>query len=78
MGFPQLASTAAAIDDPARGVVSMALLTIGESAEEVSIAIGAPRNFLRSYLERGWPRTLPPRLRRKLAAHIGIAEHALR
>lgn len=65
------------VDDASRLVIDTALAELGESAEQVSRAIGLPSGYLRSYLERGMPRTLPNRVRRRLATYIGVPDHAL-
>jgi hypothetical protein len=70
-------SSLALIDDAPRGLVEMALCELGESAEQVSLAIEVPRTYLRTYLERGMPRALPSRIRRRLAAYLGVPDHAL-
>lgn len=74
----KLASSLPAVDDAPRSVVDVALAELGESAEQVSRAIGMPSAYLRVYLERGLPRTLPNWVRRRLAAYLGVPEHALR
>lgn len=74
----RLASSLATVDDAPRGVLDMALAELGESAEQVSRAIGLPSAYLRVYLERGLPRTLPTWVRRRLATYLGVPEHALR
>ncbi len=74
----KLASSLAPVDDAPRSVVDVALAELGESAEQVSRAIGMPSTYLRVYLERGLPRTLPSWVRRRLAAYLGVPEHALR
>jgi hypothetical protein len=43
-------SSLALIDDVPRGLVEMALCELGESAEQVSLAIEVPRTYLRTYL----------------------------
>jgi hypothetical protein len=70
-------SSLARIDDAPRGLVEMALGELGESAEQVSLAIEVPSTYLRTYLERGMPRALPSRIRRRLAAYLGVPDHAL-
>jgi hypothetical protein len=72
-----VSSSPALIDDASRAVLDVALSELGESAEQVSLAIEMPKTYLRTYLERGVPRTLPNRIRRRLAAYIGVPDHAL-
>jgi hypothetical protein len=67
----------AMIDDPARAVLEVALAELGESAEQVSLAIEMPSSYLRTYLDCGVPRALPNRLRRRLAAYLGVPGYAL-
>ncbi len=74
----RLASSLTAQDDVARGVVHVALAELGETTDDVSAAIGMPRAYLATYLERGRPRTLPAWVRRRLAAYLGVPDHALR
>jgi hypothetical protein len=70
-------SNPALADDAPRVVVETALAELGESAEHVSLAIEMPRAYLRTYLERGLPRALPGRIRRRLAAYLGVPDQAL-
>jgi hypothetical protein len=75
---PSKPATVSAIsDDPARAVLEVALAELGESAEQVSRAIEMPSGYLRTYLEFGVPRALPNRIRRRLAAHLGIPDYVL-
>jgi hypothetical protein len=67
----------AIIDDPARAVLEVALAELGESAEQVSLAIEMPSSYLRTYLDYGVPRALPNRLRRRLASYLGVPDYAL-
>ena len=67
----------AVLDDPARAVLEVALAELGESAEQVSVAIEMPSSYLRTYLDYGVPRAIPNRLRRRLATYLGIPEYAL-
>lgn len=74
----KLANSSPALEgDSARAVIEVALDELGESAEQVSLAIAMPRGYLRTYLERGVPRALPNRIRRRLAAHLGVPDYAL-
>jgi len=73
----RLATSSPAPDDAPRTVVETALAELGESAEQVSLAIEMPRSYLRTYLERGMPRALPGRIRRRLAEYLGLPDHAL-
>ena len=79
-GMPQinLATSLTTQDDPARGVVHVALAELGETAERVSAAIGMPSAYLATYLQRGLPRALPAWVRRRLATYLGVPDHALR
>ena len=70
-------NTPAPLDNAPRTVLEICLSELGESPEDVSLAIDMPSTFLRIYLERGVPRVLPSRIRRRLAAHLGVPEHAL-
>jgi hypothetical protein len=70
-------SSPVAADDPARTVLETALAELGESAEQASLAIAMPRSYLRAFLELGVPRMLPSRVRRRLAAHLGVPDFAL-
>lgn len=70
-------SSPALIDDPARTVLDTALAELGESAEQVSLAIGLPSSYLRTYRECGVPRSLPSRVRRRLATYLGVPDQAL-
>jgi hypothetical protein len=70
-------STLVLADDAARAVLETALGELGESAEQVSAAIEMPRSYLRNYLERGIPPALPSRVRRRLAAYLGVPDHAM-
>jgi hypothetical protein len=72
-----VSSSPALSDDAPRAVLDVALSELGESAEQVSLALEMPKAYLRTYLERGVPRTLPSRIRRRLAAYIGVPDHAL-
>ena len=65
-------------DASARLVVTLALASLSERPEQVSVALGQPPDYLRSYLEEGKPSVLPPHVRRRLAAHLGVPEQALR
>jgi len=67
----------APIDNAPRTVLETCLSELGESPEHVSLAIDMPSTYLRTYLERGVPRVLPSRIRRRLAAHLGVPDHAL-
>jgi hypothetical protein len=67
----------APVDDAARTILEMGLSELGESAEHVSLAIAMPSPYLRTYLERGMPRVLPSWIRRRLAAYLGVPDHAL-
>lgn len=69
--------TPAPLDNAPRTVLEICLSELGESPEDVSLAIDMPSTFLRTYLERGVPRVLPSRIRRSLAAHLGVPAHAL-
>lgn len=60
-----------------RAVLGTALEELGESAEQVSLAIELPSTYLRGYLELGVPRALPGKVRRRLAAYLGVPDHAL-
>jgi hypothetical protein len=71
------ATVSAIIDDPARAVLEVALAELGESAEQVSRAIEMPSGYLRAYLELGVPRALPNRIRRRLAAYLGVPDFVL-
>jgi hypothetical protein len=71
------AAISAIIDHPARAVLEVALAELGESAEHVSLAIEMPSSYLRTYLEYGVPRALPNRIRRRLAAYLGVPDYAL-
>jgi hypothetical protein len=71
------AAISANTDDPARAVLEVALAELGESAEQVSRAIEMPSGYLRTYLEFGVPRALPNRIRRRLAAYLGVPDYAL-
>jgi len=74
----KLASNSPAFtEDAARAVLEIALDELGESAEQVSLAIEMPSAYLRTYLEHGVPRALPNRIRRRLAAHLGVPDYAL-
>jgi hypothetical protein len=74
----KLASNSPApIDDAPRTVLEIGLSELGESAEQVSLAIDMPSAYLRTYLERGMPRVLPAWVRRRLAAYFGVPDHAL-
>jgi hypothetical protein len=64
-------------DDAPRVVVETALAELGESAEQASLAIAMPPSYLRTYLERGLPRALPGRIRRRLAVYLGVPDQAL-
>lgn len=70
-------SSPAAIDEAPRAVLEIALEELGESAEQVSLAIDMPSTYLRGYLDRGVPRALPGGIRRRLAAYLGVPDHAL-
>lgn len=70
-------SSVPATDDAARAVVETALAELGESAEQVSLAVELPRGYLRNFLELGVPRALPNRIRRRLAAYLGVPDFAL-
>ena len=67
----------ASIDNAPRTVLETCLSELRESPEQVSLAIDMPSTYLRAYLERGVPRVLPSRIRRRLAVHLGVPEHAL-
>lgn len=71
------AAISAIMDDPARAVLEVALAELGESAEQVSLAIKMSSSYLRTYLENGVPRALPNRVRRRLAAYLGVPDFAL-
>lgn len=78
MPSSKLASNSPAVaDEVARAALETALEELGESAEQVSVAIEMPRAYLRSFLELGVPRALPARVRRRLAAYLGIPDYAL-
>jgi hypothetical protein len=78
MASSKLASSSpAVVDDPARAVVETALEGLGETAEQASLAIDMPRGYLRGFLEAGVPRVLPHRIRRRLAAYLGVPDFAL-
>ena len=77
MRTSKLASNYEGIDDPARFVLETALEQLGESAEDVSRAIEMPPTYLRGYLEHGVPQALPNRIRRRLAAYLGVPDYAL-
>jgi hypothetical protein len=70
-------SSPSAFDEAARAVLEIAMEELGESAEQVSLAIDMPSTYLRAYLERGVPRALPGGIRRRLAAYLGVPDHAL-
>jgi hypothetical protein len=65
-------------EDTRRDLIDVALGELGEAPEQVSIELGLVAGYLRTFLERGWPRTLPSRVRRRLAAYLGVPEQALR
>ena len=65
------------VDEAARAVLEIALSELGASAEQVSLAVDLPSTYLRTYLERGMPRALPSWIRRRLAAYLGVPDHAL-
>lgn len=76
--MPNLANgNPAAFDEAPRAILEIALEELGESAEQVSLAIDMPSTYLRAYLEAGVPRTLPGWIRRRLAAYLGVPDHAL-
>jgi hypothetical protein len=78
MPSSKLASSSPPVaDDPARAALETALEELGETAEQVSLAIEMPRAYLRSFLEHGVPRALPNRVRRRLATYLGIPDYAL-
>ncbi|HYM04704.1 MAG TPA: hypothetical protein VET85_17260 [Stellaceae bacterium] len=78
MPTTKLASSSPAFtDDGARTVLETALTDLGESAEQVSVAIEMPSVYLRRYLEHGVPRVLPNRIRRRLASYLGVPDFAL-
>jgi hypothetical protein len=78
MASSKLASSRPALaDDPARAVLETALEELGETAEQASLAIEMPRGYLRAFLEAGVPRVLPNRIRRRLAAYLGVPDYAL-
>jgi len=67
----------AAFEEAPRAVLGTAQEELGESAEQVSLAIDMPSTYLRAYLEHGIPRALPGWDRRRLAAYLGVPDHAL-
>ena len=77
MSHLKMASRSEPADVP-REVIDLTLQEIGESAEQVSAAIGMPTTYLRVYLERQMPRALPARIRRRLAHYLGVPEPSLR
>jgi hypothetical protein len=77
MPSSKLASSPAVTDEAARAVIETALEELGQSAEQASLAIDLPRAYLRGFLELGVPRALPNRIRRRLAAYLGVPDFAL-
>lgn len=65
-------------DRPCRSVLDVALAELGTTPERVSLELGLAASYLRTFMERGLPRALPSSIRRRLAGHLGIPEHALR
>jgi hypothetical protein len=65
-------------DAPCRGVLDVALAELGTTPERVSLELGLPASYLRTFMERGLPRVLPSVVRRRLAAYLGVPEHTLR
>ncbi len=60
-----------------RATLEIALEDLGETPEQVSIAIEMPLSYLRIYLEHGVPQSLPNRVRRRLASHLGVPDFVL-
>jgi hypothetical protein len=73
-----LATRNSPIDDVCRGVIDIALTELGAAPEQISLELGLAAGYLRAFMEQGQPRALPNRIRRRLAAYLGVPEHALR
>jgi hypothetical protein len=73
-----LATTSTATDDACRTVIEVGLAELGTGPEQLSVELGLTAGYLRTFIERGLPRVLPNRVRRRLAAYLGVPEHALR
>jgi hypothetical protein len=73
----QATSRATMADDPARAALRTAIAELGETPEQVSLAIDMPQDYLCGFLERGVPPVLPARLRRRLAQYLGVPEFCL-
>ena len=67
----------AAADDTARQAIRLALAELGQPVEHFALAVGASPSYLRRYLDRGMPETLPAEIRRRLCVHLGLPEQAL-
>jgi hypothetical protein len=74
----RLAARNSAPDDVCRGVLDVALAELGAAPEQVSLELGLAASYLRLFMEYGMPRVLPGNVRRRLAAYLGVPEHALR
>jgi hypothetical protein len=73
-----LATTNTAPDDACRAVIEVGLAELGAGPEQVSLELGLAPGYLRTFMEWGLPRALPNRIRRRLAAYLGVPDHALR
>jgi hypothetical protein len=60
------------------GAIEIALAELGVAPEKVSRDLGLAPGYLGTFLATGCSAGLPGQLRRRLAAYLGVPDHALR
>lgn len=63
--------------DNVRKTLDLAITDQGTNYQAVSLAIGMNKTYIQQFIDRGSPRTLPEKVRQRLAKHMGMTEEQL-